>query len=579
MHIAVIDHERGLSVYIAEILTTWGVRCHEPIEASQANDVDPADRPVVIVPAMSDSDGLAERLEQYARRGGTVICMQPNQPLATLAGLKRGPDKTRPMRLRPIADPMVGPAGQPLVVVPPARVYEIQDDQTRPLAYLSFAGQYDGESVGVTQRPAGDGRIIALAFDLPRCVLLLRQGTPDRAEVIPQGCEAKNARPSHLAPEIGGAEAAWSPFTDLLCRYLVALVQRHFPAPMPLLSHLPGEAQGMVLLSGDEDYAQVADNDYQLGLLTDAGVRMNLYVIPEATQSTPRDVSRYRRHHDIGVHPNLRPLDGRPVQERVDDFERQLRLFASTFGFPARSVRNHCTAWAGYLELVEVQRRCGVRMDGNYFSGAYRRDRRPEPFYQFGAAMPMRFCHPDGRLVGVFQQHTHISDDISFSPDNEYSHKYTPDAWAAIFTRILDDMLRDGHFPFAFNFHPPNWRSYGEPCCREVLRQAAVRNVPVWSFDQWCRFWEARDAWRIEQLAYQNGKLTFAAQGNDCGGQLRWLLPVKFDGLRLTEINVDGYETPINSILRYGESVATITVQANSCRIEAVYSDCAIRGS
>ena len=132
---------------------------------------------------------------------------------------------------------------------------------------------------------------------------------------------------------------------------------------------------------------------------------MSLYIIPNHTKSTPEDVERYARHHDIGPHPNLRPLDGRPVSERVAEFERQIRLFEETFRIPARTVRNHCTAWAGYLDLVDVMERLGVQMDGNYFSGTYMKDRESAPYASFGAALPMRFCHPDGRLVNVYQQH------------------------------------------------------------------------------------------------------------------------------------------------------------------------------
>jgi hypothetical protein len=573
MHIAVIDHEPALSAYLAEILTTWGVRCCDLIDASAVNNLNPLDVPVVIVPAMKSGDGLAASLAGYAQLGGTVICMKPDEPMAELAGLTCGPDRNGPMRLRLVAAPRVGPAGGLLVVVPPARSYERQATETGVLAFLSPADQYDGESVGVTRRQIGQGRIIALAFDLPRCLMLLRQGTPDRREVIPEGIAHRDAcaRASHLALEIGGAESAWSPFADLLCDYLVALVRRHVTVPLPLLSHLPGEAPGIVLLSGDEDYAPVSDCDYQMGGIADLSGRMNLYVIPEATQSTPQDVSRYRLHHDVGVHPNLRPLDGRPAAERIADFERQVRLFAETFDMQAMSVRNHCFAWAGYLELIEAQQRCGVRMDTNFFSGAYARHRRPEPFFPFGSAMPMRFCRPDGRLIDVFQQHTHICDDMSFCPDKEYSYKYTPDTWATIFERILDDMLGGGHFPLTFNFHPSNWRLYAEPCGHEVLRQAAGRGVPAWSIDQWCRFWTARDTWRIENLTYRDGALTFSAAGSECHDQLRWLLPTAHNRMRLAGITVDGRSVPITSISRYGESMALVAPEEHRCQIQAQY--------
>jgi hypothetical protein len=199
--------------------------------------------------------------------------------------------------------------------------------------------------------------------------------------------------------DLGPRAEGWIPFADLLARLLAEVVRRALPGPAPLLWHLPEGAPGLVVYSGDEDQAEVAWNDAEFAAVRAGGGRMNLYLIPERTQSTAADLARYRQHHDLGPHPDLRPLDGRPVAERLAEFERQVRFFEQHFGGRARTLRNHCTAWAGYLEIVEVMARLGVRMEGNYFSGGFGRFREPAPYAPFGAAMPMRFCWPSGRLA------------------------------------------------------------------------------------------------------------------------------------------------------------------------------------
>jgi len=71
-------------------------------------------------------------------------------------------------------------------VVGEARSYHPQSDQVKVLALLNYPGQFDGETVGVTETPLGEGRMVAFAFDLPRCVLLLRQGDPAHADRVPE---------------------------------------------------------------------------------------------------------------------------------------------------------------------------------------------------------------------------------------------------------------------------------------------------------------------------------------------------------------------------------------------------------
>lgn len=491
--------------------------------------------------------------------------------LARAAMLQEQAAKKVPLHLRVTARTVAGLAGELLPVVGPVAIYQ-PEPEVRVLAYLSHPSRFEGESVGITETEAGEGRIIAFAFDLARCVLMLRQGDPARAEWIPAGDSC--ARPSHMAAEIATGDAAWVPFADLLGRLLVDLVRDRFPAPLPLLSHLPGVAPGIVLYSGDEDGAEVAWNDEELGAVAAAGGRMNLYLIPTHTHSAVGDVRRYSARHDVGPHPNLRPLDGRPVGERLAEFERQFRLFEDMFGVQARTVRNHCTAWAGYLELVEVMERQGVRMDANYFSGTYLRDRQPAPYAAFGAALPMRFCQPDGRILDVYQQHTHLTNDGMFGPA-DYSYKLSPASYRVMLDRILGDIVTRLHIPYAVCIHPSNWVRFSRPQGQELLRQANERGLPVWSFDQWLGFWKARDTWRLGGLAWDGTRLQWTIEGKESHDGLCLALPLDYRGTALEEVRLDRKIVSWQSVTRYGEHVAMVPIPTGrwTMSVSATYGE------
>ena len=485
MRIGILTHTPDLSDYVAEIFTTWGLAAFDRIGEDQVETLDPETSPVLVCPAGERDERTQASLIGYARRGGTVVTFLPGDILADAAGLVRESARSAPLRLRLVRYPAAGVSGEDFPVVGDAAHYAVRSEAASGVAYLYNPDAFEGESAGVVETPVGEGRILAFAFDLPACVFILRQGDPDQVERAVGG----NVRADAIGIDLGPADSGLMPFADLLARWLVELVCRFVTAPVPLLWHLPGEAAALVLYSGDEDGAEISATEQEFRDVSAAGARMSLYIIPIGTDSTAEDVQRYRQNHDVGPHPNLRAMDGRSIEDRVAEFERQIRLFEEMYGFKPTSVRNHCLSWAGYLELVEAEARLGIRMDANYLCSAYMRDRCSGPYHLRGAAMPMRFCHPDGRLVDVIQQHTHLSDDVWFQETAPKSFHYSPEMYGVLADRILSDSATRFHVPYGVILHPGNWVRYSRPHGLVLLEKAAERDVPVWSYDQWCDFW------------------------------------------------------------------------------------------
>ncbi len=569
MKIGILTHPPDLSDYVAEIFKTWGLAAFDRIAQEQLDDLAPASTPVLVCPAAERDDRTHEDLIGYARRGGAVVTFLPRDVLADTAGLVYEGAKAAPLRLRLVRYPAAGVSGEDFPVVGDAAHYAVRSKAASGIAYLYHPDAFDGESAGVVETPVGEGRILAFAFDLPACVFTLRQGDPDQVERAVGG----NVRADAIGIDLGPADSGLMPFADLLARWLVELVCRFVPAPVPLLWHLPGEAAALVLYSGDEDGAEISATEQEFREVSAAGARMSLYIIPIGTDSTAEDVERYRQNHDVGPHPNLRAMDGRSIEDRVAEFERQIRLFEEMYGFRPTSVRNHCLSWAGYLELVEAEARLGIRMDANYLCSAYMRDRCGGPYHLRGAAIPMRFCHPDGRLVDVLQQHTHLSDDVWFQESAPKSFHYSPEMYGVLADRILSDSATRFHVPYGVILHPGNWVRYSRPHGLVLLEKAAERGVPVWSYDQWCDFWLLRDRWRLESFSWQDHTLKFAAAGPPDDGNLRWMIPFAYNGRMLEEVSVNGVLIPVNAVIRYGQRVILASPGAGMarCEIEAAY--------
>ncbi|MHB0939916.1 MAG: hypothetical protein ACYC6A_26265 [Armatimonadota bacterium] len=560
MHIGLLDNQ----AYLAELLRTWGLRSFRQCELSA---LDLAEMPVLVVPA----GAAAEPVLDYARAGGTAVCFAPESALAEAAGLRPKGDKPLPAFLRMTAYMPPGLAGELLPIVGQAVEYE-RGDQAAVLGYFSYLDNPDGDSAGITSTPVGEGRIIAFAFDLPLCVRLLRQGDPALAEYIPPGDTA--ARQSHLACRLPEHGSGWVPHADLLALLLVDLLRKALPMPVPLLSHLPDQAPAILLYSGDEDSATPEENLEEMEWLTTHGARMDLNMFPDDSATPPEMLPCYLEHHDVGPHPNLRPLDGQSLEARLADFDRQLTRFTKKYGVRPTCLRNHSVTWVGYTEIVEVMERHGIRMDTNYTSGQYRRGRQFAPYAGFGAAMPVRFAHADGRLHEVFQLHTQIMDDVWFAPDagvyknSTYSYRFGPDAFDAITARIFDDLVNRLHTPLTVCIHPSNWVRFSHEQGQALVRHAQARNVPVWSVTQWCAFWDARDGWMIDNLSWSDDTLTFTLSGGTPHEALRVAVPVEYAGRWLAGVTIDGSLVEYATVQRYREAVALAPLQSG------VYSIC-----
>jgi hypothetical protein len=573
MRVGLLDHEPGLSAYIGEILTSWGVTNSVSLSPERLAKLTPTSVAVLVLPAGAAADSIVSRsVLAYLQLGGTVLSLLPEGALADALGIVCGPWREGPQRLRLSGEPMAGLAGESLPVVGPAATWVMPAPTSLPEAYLYPAASAEDEGPGIVRASVGTGTLLGLAFDLPRAVLMLRQGDPAHREECGRGDEP--ARPTHLACALGGPEPGWVPFADLLGRVLVELVASLFPAPLPLSWHLPDGAPGIILYSGDEDGAEVEWNRTQFDEVAAGGGRMNLYVIPGNTNSTPADVAAYRLNHDVGPHPNLRPLDGEPVRVRVEDMARQIGEFEQRFSTPARSLRNHCVAWAGYLEPVRAMAACGVRMEGNYFCSTFLYGRDYAPYAAFGAALPLRFCDPAGELLDVHQQHTHTMDDVYFGPEwVDYSYRIQPPQWEVILGRVLDDVVTRFHVPHAVCIHPSNWVRFSRNQGLALLRQAATRQLPVYSFDQWLDFWERRLTWRCESLQcdHIDGSLRLSARFDGGTSGVAFVLPGTWRGRYLRRVDVSGGRSHGRRI-RFGSDVEMIHVDGGEAMtFEAIY--------
>ena len=554
------------SAYLAEILHAFGLCFAERVSLRDALKAANPRADVILLPHGSESAGI----ESFLQDGGSVVAIRPDETIERLAGLHRKGEHEGPSRLRLVQPICYGARGESLWTLGPITEYE-NNPGPHVAGYLFRSGDAESESLGIVEGSPGSGRLTVCAYDPVMCIARLRQGYPERAGFLPPG--EKKPRSIYLHKPQPPADTLWRPTADfhgmVLCEIIKRLLARH--APVPTLWHIPHGRPSILLFSGDEDVGAQEANHQQMSDLESVDGSMSLYVIADDTSITRERIEAYtQRGHSISVHPNLVPMAGQPVDVQLARAEQQVRLFQEKFQRRVHTVRNHNYGWPGYLDLPELWERLGIGMDANTCAYLYRQSPDGGPFANVHASMPLPFVREDGSLIDVYQQATHINDDIWFHSTVFYSQKFSPEQFDWIAQRICDDAARWFHAPVCANIHPVNYVSYSGAQARALMSRAREFDMPIWSLDRWHDFWRARATWKMDRLAWNGSRLTFSLKGSSC--EALWLvLPTAVhDGPGLRTLKLDGVPTKFEKVQRNGVPVIQAPLPSGSSEIEVV---------
>src|SRR3954464_13095018 len=111
-------------------------------------------------------------------------------------------------------------------------------------------------------------------------------------------------------------------------------------------------------------------------------------------------------------------------------------------------------------------------MDANACATMHFRSLDFGPYANVHAAIPLPFVREDGSLIDVYQQPTHINDDLQTHPTKSHSQKFSVEQFERIAARILDDAARFYHSPVCANFHPVNYIDFSGGHGRALIARA-----------------------------------------------------------------------------------------------------------
>lgn len=542
--------------FYAEILRTEGLT---DFATSTLADVTPqmlSGHAVAILVGPVDDLAHVAMIREWVDDGGRLVAMRPSGEMAALAGLQLGAATLADAYLRIDAStpPGAGLVSETIQFHGPADIAAVTAG-TRIVAALYRDADTNAEAPAVTVRKVGSagGEIAAFTFDLAQSVALTRQGNPEWS-----GQERDGLHPIRPSDLFHGGAGAHSDYIDLdkvaipqadeqmrlLSNTLAYLTQDRIP--LPKFWYFPKGYKAVLVMAADDHGTPSGTRDSfdRMLALKPQTCSVQTWECARATSwmtetarpkgwrylLDPRGGARmndnqaayyWKLGFDIGAHVNTQ-CENWSEQSLNTAFARDLlalRLALPSLP-PQQDSRLHCIAWSDYVSQPRIGRAWGIRYDMNYYywPASWIQGRAG---FMTGSGLPMRFSDAQGGMLNVYQQETHLVDEV-------FGDQF--DAVSALIDRALGPKGYYGAFGTHYDFH--------NDFDQKLMKLAIARDIPMVSAQQMLDWTDGRQASRFSTMKWDGDVFSFEIQTDALTGKmLQGMMPVQAAGGRLLSIS------------------------------------------
>jgi hypothetical protein len=450
--------------YVSEILRAEGFANFSTVDGRELLATAIGNHRLVIVTGNIPAEAAA-KLRAWVSDGGNLILVRPSGDLADLAGVRAefGLAREGYLAIDTGHAPGKGLVTDSIQYHGSADIYATDAD-TRTLATISkdLGGP---QTPALTVRTVGTmgGEVAAFAFDLPQSIVLTRQGNPQWAGQDRDGLAP--IRPNDLfyglansdpQPDFVDLSRASIPQADEQMRLLTNLIQylQRDDAPIPRFWYFPRRNKAVLVMAADDHGTKRGTQDSFNRMLAldekncDASrwecARATSWLYPFSGLDNRAAENFAAKGFDIGSHVSTHCKNWSATSLDLA-FAADMQRFRSAYpSLPLQQgSRLHCIVWSDFVTQANIGRNWGIRFDMNYYYWP-RNWVKGRAGFMTGSGIPMRFSSAGGQLINVYQQETHLVDEVF------YGH---PDAVERLIQRALGPEQYYGAFGTHYDFH------------------------------------------------------------------------------------------------------------------------------
>ncbi|MCK6540374.1 MAG: twin-arginine translocation signal domain-containing protein [Anaerolineales bacterium] len=597
-------------MYFTEILRAEGLNCFHTADLSTLQPESLQRYEAAILTESSLTPQQVEIFANYVARGGRLVGMRPAEGLESVFGVERSAGVFLEGYLKTdSAHPAAaGIQSSSLQIHGESHLFTLREAQ--PVAWLYADRDTPTENPAITLNGFGEGLAVAYAFDLAKCIALMRQGNPKLIDQDNDGLPG-----IRTVDKFAGwidLERIHIPQADELQRLFVNLLMQLSRTPLPRFWYFPEDKKCVLIATGDSHMNPANFIEDVLSRVEARGGHFTVYYAPQIVS----DIGRAERLARFWVTDNI-PLAsdvlgkefGSPTPLMVDGWrarghEIALHPYVDTeleggwleywkeftgrgYAPVPHTVRTHRVLWSGWTETARWQATLGIRMNCDYYHVGPSLQKKNGEWpngHLTGSGRPMKFVDEHGRILDIYQQLTQFADEHLIPMDvpgwGGWPQLTAQQAVAAA-ADLLDRSLHGDYSAICGQFHVDPFQVGGEPAEKAgiflegTLDFARERGIPILSAQEWLRFTDLRHDADFTSLVWDAAAsaLTFhLLPPNQPDSTLTVLLPIRHAEKTLASVNVDDVTTTLDKrLVLGGVEYALVIVSAQEHVIRAGY--------
>jgi len=609
----IVDRESAnpFGMYFTEILRAEGVNSFHTTDLSTLQSASLEKYDIAILAETQLDTALAGMFEAYVTHGGRLVSMKTADGMETVFGLERSDGTLSRGYVKTESSHPVSTGINPstLQIHDTANLYTLSGAQA--IAWLYADRDTVTENPAIAANQFGEGSAVLFAFDLARSIAYMRQGNPELANQDIDGLDG--VRTVDMFVDWIDLERIQIPQADEQQRLFVNILALLSGSPLPRLWYFPEDKKSVLIATGDSHSNPAEFIEDVLSRVEKRGGHFTVYYSPQIVSDvgraarwsrfwltdhvppvsnllgeefgspTPLMVEGWRaRGHEITLHPY--------VETGLHEWESYWKEFTGRGYRPlSQRVRTHRVLWTGWMETARVQASYGMRMNFDFYHVGPSLQKKNGEWpngHLIGSGRPMKFIDEQGRVIDLYQQHTHIADEHLIPMDVPGwggLAGLTGQGAVDVAKYLLDRSVKYGDYcAIGGQFHVDPFQLGGDPAekggifLEGTLDYANELGVPILSAEEWLVFTELRHDSEFADIVWDTNASTLTFRllpPATTESTLTVLIPLDHVNKTLTSLKVDGVTTSSNNrLVLGGAEFVLVILGTQEHTIQSVYS-------
>jgi hypothetical protein len=528
---------------------------------------------LIILAETKISQSAKKMLTEFVKSGGNLIAFRPDPSLSELFGITPAAGNLTDGYITIDTSSVLGRSltSSPLQFHGTADIYTV--NKGIAIATLIAGKQATDLFPAVVSNTYDKGHCVAFLYNLPKSIVLTRQGNPLFAGIEKDSIPGLRGMDLFADGWLDNSHSTVNQADEQMVFLSHCIEEMNtYAKPLPRLWYFPDTLKCLVTLTNDGEYKGEKEFEPQFQDVDSMGAKMSIYIIGVDDVSRAWVDKWTGKGFEIAGHPDDTKEAGNPDWNKMDSVIKARKSeIAGKYGLQMRTNVNHWFVWCGKDQLgnadftaqAKLEEINGIELDINYAHYDMKSNQGENYLGPLGtdqgnftgSGLPMKFADVNGKIINVYQQ-------LNAVYDQQYNESHDPEGFFNCFKGLMDRSLNNEVYSFiSVKSHNDEYYFSKIPLLK-MLAYANNNGIPVWTALRQLDFIKMREEASFTNTKWSDNSLSFTLNSSVTNSNgLTIIIPGNFENKRIKGISKNGNDAPFNLRVIKGSTYAMLTVK------------------